>query len=144
MLFDGTTKIITLEASDTQSVSVLEIYSRWKDWVALGNAQYPQAMSNVGGDSITSILFLGSTFFMENDWKIRPREAHQELEIVGNLYTRDESNPIIPTTGVYRVLVTTKVSNLIDTIATGGSSLTAADVWAYNKALTVGKFLALK
>jgi len=144
MIFDGTNKIIELEIADGASVNVIDIYSAWKDWVLSGYAQYPQAMSAVGGDPITVILSLGGTFFMENDWKIRPYEGDQELEIIGNLYTRDESNPIIPTVGSYRVLVTTRVSNLIDTVATGGSSLTAADVWAYAKALTVGKFLALK
>ncbi len=144
MIFDGVNKIIELEVADGASVNVIDIYSRWKDWILLGNAQYPQAMSSVGGDPITVILSLGGTFFMENDWKIRPYEGDQELEIIGNLYTRDETNPLIPTVGAYRVLVTTRVSNLIDTVATGGSSLTAADVWAYAKALTVGKFIALK
>lgn len=144
MIFDGTNKIIELEASDGASVNVIDIYSRWKDWMLEGNAQYFQAMSAVGGDPITVILSLGGTFFMENDWKIRPYEGNQELEIVGNLYTRDGSNPVIPTVGAYRVLVTTRVSNLIDAVATGGSSLTAADVWTYAKALTVGKFLALR
>lgn len=144
MIFDGINKIIELEAGDGSSISVVDIYSAWKEWVLDGNAQYSQAMSAVGGDPITVILSLGGTFFMENDWKIRPHEADQELEIIGNLYTRDSSNPIIPTVGIYRVLVTTRVSNLIDAVATGGSSLTAADVWTYAKALTVGKFLALK
>lgn len=142
MIFDGTNKIISLEVGDGLSVNVSAIYSAWKDWVLLGNAQYLQAMSVLGGDPITVTLFLGTTFFMENDWKIRPYEGDHELEINGNIYTRDNSNPVIPTVGVYRVLVTNRVSNLIDSIATGG--LTASDVWTYAKALSVGKFLALK
>jgi hypothetical protein len=144
MIFNGTDKIIELEASDGLSVNVIDIYSRWKDWILLGNAQFPQAMSSVGGDPITVILSLGGTFFMENGWKIKPKEADHELEIIGNIYTRDGSNPMIPTVGSYRVLVTNRVSNLIDTVSTGGSSLTAAQIWAYSKALTVGKFIALK
>lgn len=121
--------MIVLEAADTQTVSVIDIYSNWKLWVTQGNAQYARAMSSVGGDPITGVLSLGSTFFLENGWKIRPREADQELEISGNLYSRDGTNPLTQTTGAYRVLVTTRVSNLVDTVATGGSSLTAADVW---------------
>lgn len=144
MIFDGTNKIIQLESGDGLSVNVSDIYSQWKDWVLSGNSQYDQAMSSIGGDEITVILSLGSTFFMENDWKIRPQEADHELELIGNVYTRDGSNPVIPTVGVYRVLVTNRVSNLINTVSTAASTLTAADVWAYSKALSVGKFLALK
>lgn len=129
MIFDGPNKVIVLEAADTQTVSVIDVYSNWKLWVTQGNAQYARAMSSVGGDPITGILSLGSTFFLENGWKIRPREADQELEIAGNLYSRDGTNPLTQTTGTYRVLVTTRVSNLVDTVTTGGSSLTAADVW---------------
>lgn len=80
----------------------------------------------------------------ENNLGILVENIEDLPENIENLYTRDESNPIIQTVGAYRVLVTIRVSNLIDTVATGGSSLTASDVWAYAKALTVGKFLALK
>jgi hypothetical protein len=83
MIFDGTNKIIQLESGDGLSVDVSDIYSQWKDWVVSGNSQYEQAMSSIGGDAITVVLSLGSTFFMENDWKIRPQEADHELELIG-------------------------------------------------------------
>jgi len=144
MIFNGDDKLIILEVSDGTSVRVEDIYASWKEWVLEGNTQYLQAMSSIGGDPITDIINLGATFFLENGWKIRPYEGDQNLEIIGNIYTRDSSNPIVPTLGSYRVLVTTRVSNLIDTVSTGGSSISVSDIWAYNKALTVSKFLALK
>lgn len=149
MIFDGPNQIIQLEASDGDSVNVIEVYSRWKDWVQAGNSQYAPAMTNVGGDPITMILFLGSTFFMENGWKIRPRSADHELEVLGNLYSRDGSNPITSPSGTSRVLVTMRVSNLIDTVATGGGTGPDEDdiadaVWAHRRALTVAKYLAMK
>lgn len=141
MMFDGPAKRIVLEVADGDTVEVQDIYSRWKDWVHGGEAQWDQAMSALGGDPTILGQFLGRTFFLENDWKIRPREESHELELTGNVFTRDGTNPVVPTLGVYRVIVTVTRSNLVDLLS-GGSS--PEDIWAYERALTVGRFLALK
>jgi hypothetical protein len=46
--------------------------------------------------------------------------------------------------GNYNVRTIMMVTNLIDTIATGGSALTSAEHAQLMKALTVGKFVALQ
>lgn len=141
MIFDGPSKRIVLESSDGDVIDTIDIYSRWKDWVLEGHAQWPQAMTALGGDPTLPGQYLGRTFFLENDWKIRPREENHEVEITGNLFSRDGTNPLVPPLGTFRVLATVTRSNLVDLLG-GGSS--PEEIWASARALTVGKFLALK
>ncbi len=117
--FDGTTKIISVIG--VNSFTVADCYSRWVDWVATGdNSKYLQAFAVTGGDPLPGGRFLGTTFFLENGWKIRPREANHSLAVSGNLYSRDGSDPFVSTLGVFNVRVSLTTSNLVDTIATGG------------------------
>ena len=123
--FDGSNKRIIIENGITD-VDFVDIYSDWKDWVLIGdNSKYLQAISVVGGDPITGIISLGSTFFLENDWKIRPDESNHFLTINGNVYARDGTNPIVSTLGTYQVTVELKRSNLINTVNTSGGGGTA-------------------
>lgn len=116
--FDGTNKRIIL-TTGTTSVDVADMYSRWKDWVLLSdNAKYLQALSVVGGDE-TPTGYIGSTFFLENGWRIRPQEANHTLTITGNLYVRGGGAAVVSTLGTYQVLTTLTVSNLVDTVPVG-------------------------
>lgn len=127
-VFDGENKIISCTLGTTV-LDVQDAYSRWKDWVIdSDNAKYLQALSVVGGDPTVSGMFLGTTFFLENGWKFRPQEASHTLVVNGNLYSRDGSNPFVQTLGTYNVLVSMRVSNLIDTVATSGSVLTKEEI----------------
>lgn len=119
--FDGTAKVITLSPGTT-SFSVVDLYSRWKEWVLTGdNAKFEPAMRAVGGDPVSDTKSLGATYFMINGWRIRPQEANHRLQISGNLYTDPAgSSPILSTLGNYSVIVELSVSNLIDTVTTGG------------------------
>lgn len=141
MIFDGASKLIILEAADGDAIDVIDIYSRWKDWVLAGHAQYTSAMSSLGGDPTITGQFLGRTFFMENGWKIRPRSEDHELQLAGNLFSRDGLNPIIAAVGTHQVLVTVVRSNLVDLLGGGASP---DEVWSHQRALTVGKYIALK
>jgi hypothetical protein len=156
--FDGNTKIITVNTGIT-SISVQDVYSRWKDWVLISdNAKYLQALAVIGGDPISNIQSLGTTFFLENNWQMRPDEANHVLTVDGNLFTRDGSDVFVPTIGSYQVLVNMSTSNLIDTIIAAGAD--ANSVWSVllttlttpnsvgehvaEKVLTQNKYLALK
>lgn len=115
--FDGPNKIIQeISASGDNSLNVVEIYSEWKDWVRTSdNSKFLPAFSVVGGDPINSTQNLGSTFFLENGWRIRPAEENHRFELVGNLYTREEGgDPVVDTVGTFRVTVVLTVSNLTD------------------------------
>ncbi len=156
--FDGVNKIITVNTGITE-ITVNDVYSRWKDWVLEDdNAKFLEALSVLGGDPITNVQSVGTTYFLENGWKMRPDEVNHTLSVDGNLFTRDGSDQFITTIGTFQVLVNLSTSNLIDTIIAAGAD--ADSVWSVlltaittpdsvgehvkSKLLTQNKFLALK
>lgn len=127
--FDGINRLIIINFGETSIDVAIDIYGDWKEWVLQNdNSKYTVAISAIGGDPIGGGRFLGSTFFLENGWKIRPYEGNHVLTITGNLYTRDGSSPFVPTLGTYNVLTSMQVSNLIDTISTSGGSFTLEQI----------------
>lgn len=124
--FDGPNKLIIVNYGENTLDFNSDIYSAWKRWMQTGNNDgYEQALRVVGGDPTVGTNALGSTFFLMNNWKIRPYEANHELAINGNFYGEGGYNPIQPTIGNYNVLVTRNVSNLIDLVTVNsGSGLT--------------------
>lgn len=124
--FNGEQKIISITGTNF-SIEVGDVYSRWKEWSLL-NQQFEQAFSVVGGDPLPGGRSLGFTFFLENGWRIRPREADHTLDVVGNLFTRDGSSPFIQTLGNFNVLVRQSVSNLVDVVYSSGGGGTAVNV----------------
>ena len=126
--FDGPNKLIIL-TTGTTTVDSKDMYSRWKDWVMVGtNAKYLPAFSVLGGDPLPGSRFLGTTYFLENGWKIRPYEGNHTLVLSGNLYSKDGSDPFVNTLGSYNVRVMLSTSNLVDTINTGGGVGTVSEV----------------
>ena len=113
--FDGPNKLILIAEGETLISVKSQIYSVWKRWVQVpgaNNARWPQAISAVGGDPITTTEFLGATFFLENGWRIQPAPGNYILSIEGNLYTREvNGNPVNATPGVAVSLVR---ANLVD------------------------------
>jgi hypothetical protein len=162
--FDGPAKIATLSLGTT-ALDVLDIYSRWKDWVAAGNAQYPEMFRPIGGDPIdqsagTSIPLYA---FMTNGWRIRPQAADHTLNVTGGVLLVDGGgDPFINPLGSYAVRISYSQPVQAITVSTGGGSggATAQQVWDYLKSngfasgsvgehlvqrlLDTGKFLALK
>lgn len=132
--FDGTNRLIIINFGETSVDVAIDIYGDWKEWVLQSdNSKYTVAVSAIGGDPIGGGRYLGSTFFLENGWKLRPYEGNHVLSVVGNLYTRDGTSPFVSTIGAYNVLISMQVSNLIDTVSTSGGSFTleqiASAVW---------------
>jgi hypothetical protein len=126
--FDGPNKLIILSAGTTV-LDVKDLYSRWKDWVAVSdNSKYLPAVVVLGGDPLPGGRYLGTTYFIENGWKIRPYEGNHTLVVSGNMYSRDGSDPFVNTIGSYNVRIMITVSNLVDTVATGGGVGTVAEV----------------
>lgn len=118
--FDGPNKLIIL-SSGTTVCDIKDMYSRWKEWVATSNnSKYLPAMSVLGGDPLPGGRYLGTTYFLENGWKVRPYEGNHTLSISGNIYSRDGTDPFVNTIGSYNVRIMLVVSNLVDTVSTGG------------------------
>lgn len=125
--FDGPGRLIIATAGTT-ALSAVDIYSRWKDWLASGdNAKYLQAFSIVGGDPIGGGNSITPYVFLENGWRLRPQEADHELIIDGNLVVQGGGNPIVPTLGSFRVTVVRQLALKTETVETGVSGLTPAE-----------------
>ncbi len=120
IVFDPATKRIVL---DSTSTTATEIYSRWVDWAALSdNAKYGRVLRQSGADSLPGGRYSPANFFLQGMWRVRPMEANHTLDIEGNLYTEDGSDPVVPTLGVYRVLTRYTVPVQAQGINTSGST----------------------
>ena len=137
--FDPVTKIISvtqtpvLEGAEyVVDLDVkVDLYSDGKeDWIAdssLRKLKFP--ISAIGGDALPGGKFLGSTFFLDSEWKIRPYEATHRLRVNGNLYSPDGTSPFVVTLGAYNVFLEQSLSQLTEGLETGGGSgLTAQQV----------------
>jgi len=114
--FDGATHRIVADAGVTTLVVQSGVYSAWVDWAMLtDNLKYEQAIRAVGGDTISATKDLGITYFLLNDWRIRPDEADYRLIIEGNIYTDPSgSSVVVSTLTAHSVVVEMQVSNLSD------------------------------
>jgi hypothetical protein len=117
-------RIVEISASGDNSLDIVEIYSEWKDWLLADplNQRYPPAFSVVGGEPKTEIESLDTTYFLLNNWKIRPSEEDHMLVLNGNLYTAPSgASMIVPTLGAYTVLATIERSSIVTLIDSGCS-----------------------
>lgn len=114
---DTTLRLFILKTGITEVDVQIDLYSDAKElWQSDVNVrQYPFPMRTVGGDPISATQNLGDTYFLINDYRIRPYEGDHELVIDGNIFTDPAGDPIVvPTLGTFTVLVTNTVSNLVD------------------------------
>lgn len=111
-VFDGDNLLITLDAP-TNGVLQLDIqvdlYSDWKEWMlsSFQNQGYPQAFRTAAGDAISDTNTSVPYFFLRNDlgWRIRPFEADQTINIIGQLSAQDQALPMtIPTIAGHTVI----------------------------------------
>lgn len=93
-----------------------DLYSEWKRWVSQSeyNTRFPAAMRTVGGDDLVEGKTLGATFFLVNNWKIKPPEENGNLNVIGNLYDDGGGNVFINTVGSFNSMIIQTVSNLTD------------------------------
>lgn len=121
--FDGPNKLILINFGVTEIDFLIDIYSNWKEWliadVPPAHARFLQAMTIVGGQPLPGARKLGTTYFLENGWRIRSWEGDHILNITGNVFTTEGVDPVIPTLGKFKVTVNLNTSNIIDTIETG-------------------------
>lgn len=122
--FDGINKLVLINYGITQIDAKVDIYSNWKEWALLGdNAKFEPALSAEGGQPTVEGRSLGSTFFIENGWKMRTWEGDHRLTVVGNIFTTDNSNAFVPTIGNHNIQIVQNVSNIIDVVEVGGDTL---------------------
>ena len=116
--FSGINKRVIVDNGETDVDIQINAYSHWKDWMVnnpTGNMRYLQAIRGVGGDPLIPGRFLGDTYFLMNEWKIRPYEGDHTLYLRGNMFTEGGiGEPVVHTLGTYNVLVNREFSNLVD------------------------------
>jgi hypothetical protein len=135
LTIDPATKRFVL---DSNNVTVQSIYSAWVDWLAIGdNSKYLPAFSTVGGDTLGGGLSIPPYYFLINGWRVRPMEANQTLVLTGNLFVDGGGDPIVPTLGVFNVLVKSVVPVQAQGISTGGAADPAVVAQAVRDALAV-------
>lgn len=134
--FDGPNKSIEIGYDGPiTEVTAEYIYSRWKDWVALGNAQYEPAFAeSVGGNELGGGTSLAGYFFIRNDigWNLIHDEYDYQITISGDLYPADPQLPFIETTvSPHSVLfIFQRSAASYVTAGSGSSAPTAAQVAA--------------
>lgn len=125
--FNGTTKRITL-STGTVTLDLVDLHSRWKDWVLAGNAECLLAFSTVGGEITEIPLYL----FMQNGWLIVPQSANHTLTVTnGILVGQGSADPFTDPAGAYKIRINRQTPGIaIGYSTTGGSGPTAADIAA--------------
>ncbi len=143
--FDGPNLTITLDSGVTD-IDVIDIYSRWKDWVKLGtNSGFPAAFRVIGGDPLGGGIFAGSYFFLQNQdgWRIKPPEEDIQQQLNGNLYPEDALTTfLLGTTGSFNTAIrlsTSSLTQLAEGSGGGGGTcdLTALPDGELKDALTI-------
>jgi len=142
--WDGPNKIIYINEGVTNIDVKADIYSAFKEWI-LGNLEapdggppgsaWPEAITAIGGEPLNDTLNVGSTFFLENGWRIQPFASKTPyiLTVNGNIYTREAGeNPFLFAEGVS---VNLTRSNIVDqvvatsTLSVGDRTAIANEVW---------------
>ena len=117
--FDPAARRIIL---DSVYVTAVELWSRWSDWVAVGeNSKWLPAMRSTGGEPLSGGRVTPIYVFLQNGWRVRPMESSHLLTIDGNLDTDDGSPPVVNTLGDFNVSVQYTVPVLAQAIAVGGA-----------------------
>lgn len=120
--FDGPNKLILINEPETDIDFRTDIYSNWKEWKTQNtqtNSKFLEAISVVGGDPLPGNRVLGSTFFLENGWRLRTWNGDHILTVTGNVFTREGDDPFVPTTEDATVTINLNTSTLVETIETG-------------------------
>lgn len=125
--FDGSTKRITLPTGMV-TLDLIDVFSRYKDWILAGNAECLLAFNTVGGDITEIPLYL----FMQNGWLIVPQSANHTLTVTnGILVGQGSADPFTDPAGSYKIRINRQTPGIaIGYSTTGGTGPTAADIAA--------------
>lgn len=125
--FDGATKRITLPAGMV-SLDLVDLFSRWKDWVRAGNAECLIAFATVGGEITEIPLYL----FLQNGWLIVPQSVDHVLNVTnGVLIGTGGGEPFTDPAGSYKIRINRQAPGIaIGYSTSGGSGPSVADIAA--------------
>lgn len=114
--FDGVNKRITL-STGTVTLDLIDLHSRWKDWVGLGNAKYAQAFRAIGGDIPAIPLYL----FLLNGWRVVPQSANHILSVTNGIFEVDGGgDPFVDPAGTYVIHINRETPGIAIGYSTNG------------------------
>jgi hypothetical protein len=120
--FNGTTKRITL--SSVTTLNLIDLHSRYKEWVLAGNASCLIAFNAVGGDIPAIPLYL----FLLNGWRIVPQASDHVLTVAnGILETSDSADPFVDPAGSYKIRINRQSPGIAIGYSSNGTSGPSAD-----------------
>ena len=116
--FVGETRQIIINPGFTDISVKTDIYSGWKEWVALrDNTKFPPAIRSIGGDKISETESAGDLYFLQNGWRI---VVNHSVKLKGVLYHDDGIDPYIVNGGGVQATASSIVQNV------GGDNQTEA------------------
>jgi hypothetical protein len=133
--FDGINKIVYVHPEVTLLDIRADVYSAWIAWVVLyDNMKFLPTIRYTGYDPIGGGQFTGDSYFLINGWKLSVNL--QNVKVTGVLFSDDYPTAYYTPDLVPQYPAT--VSALVNTVSTGGSGASAAELWAYgDRALSV-------
>lgn len=165
-IFDGVNKTIyvTLDVTDLHIKE--DVYSDWKEWVAMeDNAKYEPAIRTIGGDSVGGGKYAGDIYFLINGWKLQIDLS--QTKVVGVLVSDDYPTAYYTFAGaaqypaeVSQLVQTVSVPVVVEVPVGVSPAEIAAAVWSapmanhnitgtfgnfiQKKLLTIAKYIGLK
>jgi hypothetical protein len=130
IVFDGPNKLIIVNQDITELDFRIDVYSAWKEWVIdpnQTNSKYVSAVTAIGGDDLPGSRVLGTTYFLENGWRMRTWEGDHSLTVTGNVFTRQGEPIFVPTINPWTITINLNTSTLVETILPE-IALTQADI----------------
>lgn len=143
--FDGTNKLIVLSLGTT-SVSVQDMYSRWKDWVRDSEgSKYDPAFRAVGGDPTVGGNFVAPYFFLTNGWRVQAANEDHTLYVDGALVVDGGGDPYQNVTGTHEIHIIQTVPVRAELTSSNSYDLAVAllDEQAIETGLTMREALRL-
>lgn len=117
--FDGLNKLIIVNQDITELDFRVDVFSAWKEWVLdpnQTNSKYVSAVTAIGGDNISNARQLGTTYFLENGWRMRTWEGDHALTVTGNVFTREGDPLFVPTVNPWTITINLNTSVNVETI----------------------------
>ena len=127
--FNGTAKTITIPSGGV-TLDLVDLHSRWKEWVLAGNAPSLVAFRAIGGDIPAIPLYL----FLLNGWRIIPQASNHTLTVTNGVLEVDGGgDPFVDPAGTYKIRINRQTPGIaIGYSTTGGTEgATPAEIWAY-------------
>jgi hypothetical protein len=131
--YDTANKRFILNSGVTTLDAKTEFYSWVKyDWLTdpdLNKFKFP--ISSIGGQDIGGGNTIAPYYSLLYGWRLQFAAADQTVAITGNIITAEGETPIVENPGAYHHQATLVISANALGYDSGGSGLTAAQIWQY-------------